>query len=544
MTRRLGARALLTALLTTLASVLVATVLVPAAPALAAGSPISGAGSTYVGQAMSQWVGDGQRLGLGLNYQSIGSIAGLNFYTQNAQDFAGTEAEFTSIYGTQAVRSYQYVPDVAGATALMYNLKDAAGRKVDYLHLSPHTIAAIFTGNIKDWNDPVIRSENLGIEFQPRPIHVILRSGQSGTTALFYDFVQHAAPDLWEAFRAKNQLASSGARVAEIPETAIPGSTGVGSSDQIAQYIANDASGIGSIGYDEFGYAKYFKVPVAWVQNASGKWVQPYAVNISAALDGATLRPDLSQELSTVYTSKNPLAYPASAYSYIVAPCAPAADRTTCKDPAYNEGQLQTMAAWLDYISCQGQVKMAQLGYSPLPPVLSQEVQRSIQRMAPTAPRARTLSAANCANPRFAGSLGAGSASPPDPFAKIDAGKYNGGGAGGSGTGGNVAAGGTAKPGTKAAETPGGPAVAAGPAGPAVAAGPAVTDSQVDPVTGEALGGSTEFRKSAPVAYRGAPAAPLGVTPGLLLLLLVGLPPALAAAWRRGAARRAHRAAP
>ena len=82
------------------------------------------------------------------------------------------------------------------------------------------------------------------------------------------------------------------------------------------------AQGMWSIGYDEFGYAKVYGADTAWVQNASGHWVQPYAENISAALESAKLRPDLSQELSGVYASTNPLAYPISAYSYLVTQCA------------------------------------------------------------------------------------------------------------------------------------------------------------------------------------------------------------------------------
>ena len=175
MTRRLLPLGLLVALL--------ATLLLSAAPASAVGSRLVGAGSTYVGQAMSQWVADGGKIGVQVDYQAVGSPTGLEFYKSGAQDFAGTEAEFSSIYtGTPITRGYQYVPDVAGATALMYNLKDATGKKVDYLHLSPATIAAIFTGTIRNWDDPAITAENLGQPFPSQPIHVILRSGASGTS--------------------------------------------------------------------------------------------------------------------------------------------------------------------------------------------------------------------------------------------------------------------------------------------------------------------------------------------------------------------------
>ena len=95
-----------------------------------------------------------------------------------------------------------------------------------------------------------------------------------------------------------------------------PGST------QQAQAVASPG-GLWSIGYDEFGYAKVYHDDVAWIENASGQWVQPYALNIAAALQTAVLAPDTSQTLINVYASTNPLAYPISAYSYILYQCAP-----------------------------------------------------------------------------------------------------------------------------------------------------------------------------------------------------------------------------
>ena len=113
-------------------------------------------------------------------------------------------------------------------------------------------------------------------------------------------------------------------------------------SDTEANYIAANRW---TIGYDEFGYAKVYNDNVAWVQNASGNWVQPYAVNISAALQSAQLAADTSQNLTGVYTSTNPLAYPISAYSYILVQCAPNSARSTCTSPYPNQGIANTMAA-------------------------------------------------------------------------------------------------------------------------------------------------------------------------------------------------------
>lgn len=403
-------------LLTILSAGLLASVLTgtsgkaSAVPTIAmAPSAVNGQGSSYVALAMQQWVADAQTRGLRVNYLPTGSPPGLTAFGQNLVDFAATEAEFSSLQGTDPARGYQYVPSTAGAVAVMYNVQDAAGRKVDYLQLSRRTVARIFTGEITRWSDPSITADNKGIALPDQPITVIYRTGQSGTTALFYDFVQNTAPDVFGPWAARNKLPTS-VRIIELPPGFAPSAQGFGGSDQIAQHIASPA-GLWSIGYDEFGYSKVYNAPSAYIQNAAGQWILPYSANISAALESARLRPDLSQELSGVYNSTNPAAYPISAYSYLVTQCAPSGDRPTCRGNYTNPGISEALAQWMRYIACDGQIAMSDLGYSPLPPNLSQEVANSIGRMSGTPPE--TLTADNCANPRFRGDVGA--ASPPAP---------------------------------------------------------------------------------------------------------------------------------
>jgi phosphate transport system substrate-binding protein len=354
-----------------------------------------------------------------VNYLPTGSPDGLTSYGNGLIDFAGTEAEFSALSGGGSgnagdSRGYQYVPDVGGAIAVMYNVDDRAGRKVDYLHLSMGTIARIFTGQISNWSDPAITADNLGLQLPDQPITVVYRGGQSGTTALFYDFIQNTAPDVFNPWAARNGLPTN-VRIIQLDGTPgfAPKTLSLNGSDQIAQFVAG-GSGKWSIAYDEFGYAVTYGAAAAWVKNASGNWVLPYAQNISAALESATLRPDLSQELSGVYNSGNAEAYPISAYSYMVTQCANAGDRPTCKGSYPNGGVTETLSRWMRYIACDGQTNMAQIGYSPLPPNLSQEIANSIARMQGAAPE--VLNADNCANPRFRGSLGAGAGSPPDPL--------------------------------------------------------------------------------------------------------------------------------
>jgi phosphate transport system substrate-binding protein len=99
-----------------------------------------------------------------------GSTTGLGLYANNQIQFAGTEAEYASLPQQDPARGHQYIPDVAGATAIMYNIKDASGKKVDYLHLDTKTVARIFTGKIVNWSDPAISATNKGIKFPAGPI--------------------------------------------------------------------------------------------------------------------------------------------------------------------------------------------------------------------------------------------------------------------------------------------------------------------------------------------------------------------------------------
>ena len=273
--------------------------LFPTPTADATPAAINGSGSTYVALAMQQWVADGQTSGLKVNYTPTGSPQGLTGFGENLIDFAGTEAEFSAL-GAEAdpQRGFQYVPDVAGAVSIMYNAEDSAGRKIDYLHLSRRTIARIFTGDISRWSDAAITADNRGLQLPDQPITVVYRAGQSGTTALFYDFVANIAPDIFGPWAAAHQFPTN-VRIIQLDSSPnfAPKTQAFQGSDQIAQYIAG-ANGKWSIGYDEFGYAQTYGAPAAWVDNGAGQWVQPYAPNISAALEAAQLRPDLSQDLA------------------------------------------------------------------------------------------------------------------------------------------------------------------------------------------------------------------------------------------------------
>jgi phosphate transport system substrate-binding protein len=377
------------------------------------------------------------------------------------------------------------------------------------------TVARIFMGDISSWSDPAITADNGGLQLPDKPITVVYRGGQSGTTALFYDFIQHTDPSLFATWAAKNQLPTQ-VRIIQLDSAPnfAPSAIALSGSDQIAQSVAGPG-GLWEIAYDEFGYAKVYGAQAAWIKNASGASVQPYAPNISAALESAKLRPDLSQELSGVYTSTNPLTYPISAYSYMVTQCAPTPARATCAGAYLNPGVAETLAKWMRYIACEGQVNMARIGYSPLPPNLSQELANSIGRMQGTAPE--TLNAGNCANPRFTGNLGTGATTPKDPLA----GRTNASAAGSAASGhtGGATATGAAATGSGTA----GSSTAAAGGGSIVAVGPIGDASQAD-AAGALPGAKAATREAAPVVYNRPFGDGRGLRPLVLLVALLALP--------------------
>jgi phosphate transport system substrate-binding protein len=535
----------------------------PTAQAAGAYSPANGTGSSYAGLAFQQWVDDGQTQGLPVNYTPTSSPAGLEQFESGIIPYAGTEAEFSSLLDTPDASipgGFEYTPDVAGAMAVMYNVADQAGQKVTYLHLAALTIARIFMGYITNWDDPEISADNLGLKLPNKPITVIYRSGQSGTTALFYNFIAQTDPSQFLTWATAHNLPTK-TRIIQLDNGSpfAPLTEAVSGSDQQAEDVASQPW---SISYDEFSYPKTYGAQVAWVENAAGKWTQPYAVNITAGLASATLNPDLSQNLDGVYTSTNPLTYPISAYSYIVTKCAVNTRFPTCKGTYSDPGLSNTLGTWMSYIACAGQVHMAEIGYAPLPPSLSQDMANSVARI--TGKRPVILSASNCANPRFQGDLGVGAAGPPDPYLALraegtttttstttapaaGATTTTTAGAGSSGhtkraKGAGSSGGSSKNPTTRSHKPTGSKPAGSEPAatGPSASATTTTTVAAVGKVASGpvASAAAADYRTPQPVAFRSPGSGGLPALPLLAFLIILVVPAVGFGAWRRLNGRR------
>lgn len=387
-----------------LAAVCAALVVLAWAAGPAAASPqMNSTGSSFAGVAIQQWVGEAATLyGTDINWQVSSSVTGLDDFAQNQMDFAASDIPYSSGQASSNPSfPYQYMPDVAGALAFMYNLTGNNGQQIRNLVLDYKAVEGIFTGKITNWDDPEIQAINppaVAANLPNLKILSVFRADASGENYLLSDYLLHTDPAGFEAYQQAVALgvgkptamwpAPQGFEPPGYPGWADGDMQGVAGSDAAANYVSAGSSD-GAVTYVETAYAKEHDMPVASLVNASGNAVQPTSEDDAIALEKAILYADLTQNLANVYTNSLPQAYPVSAYSYFVTPCSPtlaAAQHTSCA--ANNSGTStfpsqkgQALGQFVQFVACAGQSQMAQLGYSPLPPNLVQEDFDAIGRL-------------------------------------------------------------------------------------------------------------------------------------------------------------------
>src|SRR5215475_1998947 len=170
-------------------------------------APISGAGSTWSANAINAWRANVAQYGMVVNYAGVGSTIGRNEFKQGTVAWAGSDIPYGVRDGNNfdpppTTRGFAYMPDTAGGTVLMYNLKIGI-RRVTNLRLSGDTIAKIFTGVIQTWNDPAIAADNPGLTLPALPVVPVYRSDGSGSTAQFTHWMVARESSYWNAYCAK-----------------------------------------------------------------------------------------------------------------------------------------------------------------------------------------------------------------------------------------------------------------------------------------------------------------------------------------------------
>lgn len=233
----------------------------------AAATEISGAGATFPYPIYAKWADVYRKdTGIGLNYQSIGSGGGIKQIEAKTVTFGASDAPLKGA-DLDKFRLMQF-PMVMGGIVPVVNIE---GVKPGELVLDGPTLAAIFLGTVKTWNDPAIKKLNPNANLPAQAIAVVHRSDGSGTTFNFTYYLTQVSPD-W-----KSQVGSA---------TSVEWPSGIGAKGN--EGVSNNVSQTkGSIGYVEYAYALQNKLVYTKLVNKDGKTVAPTSEAFQAAAANA-----------------------------------------------------------------------------------------------------------------------------------------------------------------------------------------------------------------------------------------------------------------
>jgi phosphate transport system substrate-binding protein len=313
---------------------------------------LNGAGSTFAAPIYQQVGSDLKGQGLTINYQGVGSGAGVSQFAAGTVDFAGSDPALAD-EDKAAIKKGEpvQIPFALGAITASYNLSGVkSGLKLD-----GKTLADIYLGKVKTWNDPAIASQNSGVQLPSTKITVVHRSDSSGTTKGFTQFLANYSPE-WK----------SGPGVDK--DIKWPTGTGAKGNDGVAAAVKQTD---GAIGYVEQAYALQNGFTFADVKNKSGKYVAPTLESTSAAAEGIDIPADLG--VSTI-DAPGAQAYPIVSQTFAIA----------YKDPC-KAGQSKDVASGLkfffNYLINDGQETIKKLSYAPIPDSLKTKDQAAVDGM-------------------------------------------------------------------------------------------------------------------------------------------------------------------
>jgi phosphate transport system substrate-binding protein len=301
---------------------------------------ISGAGSTFAAPVYEQWASS--QSGLTVNYQAVGSGAGITSLAAKTVDFGASDPplkpedeESIAKNGSPAVE----IPMFLGAITVSYNLPGVqTGLKLD-----GKTIADIYLGKVKTWDDAEIKGLNPGVSLPSTAITVIHRSDSSGTTSGFTSFLAAVDPE----FKSK---------VGEGKDVQWPTGTGAKGNAGVAGAVQQTA---GSVGYVEQAYALQHKFTYASVKNKTGQFVAPSLASTTAAAQGVKVPANLGIKIS------NPAgagAYPITSQTFIVV------NKDLCKAGLPGgETAAKAVVKFITYGLGEGQSILSQADYAGLP---------------------------------------------------------------------------------------------------------------------------------------------------------------------------------
>jgi phosphate transport system substrate-binding protein len=309
---------------------------------------INGAGATFPYPIYSKWFDEYAKVdpSVRFNYQSIGSGGGQKQILAQTVDFGASDGPMSDENLSKAPGKILHVPTVAGAVVMTYNLPGNPALKLD-----GETIADVFLGKIKKWNDPKVAASNPGTKLPENEIVVVHRSDGSGTTFIFTDYLSKVSAE-WKQKAGNNTSVNW--------PTGIGGKGNEGVSGQVKQTP-------GAIGYVELIYAVQNKMPYADVKNTAGQFVKPSMESVTAALGTANIPDDFRFSMTN---APGESAYPIAGATWLLV-------YEQQKDPAKGKKLIE----FLKWALTKGEGMAKDLNYAPLPDEVQQRVLKRIDEI-------------------------------------------------------------------------------------------------------------------------------------------------------------------
>jgi phosphate transport system substrate-binding protein len=300
---------------------------------------LMGAGSTFINPIMTHWAAEYPKDGgVPVNYQSVGSGAGINNLIDHTVDFAGSDAPMNADEQARAKAPVVHVPAVIGAVCVAYHVSGVTNG----LKLTPAAIAGIFMGQIQYWDDKAIASANAGMKLPHEKIFTVHRSDGSGTTAIFTDYLSKVSAD-W-----KSKIGAG--KTVSWPEGGVGGKGNAGVAQVLTQHD-------NSIGYVELAYAEQNKITYASVQNSAGNFVAPSVESASAAADAFPMPANMTSMITNTSAAQG---YPITGFSWII---------------FFKDGpKADAVKKFVNWTTTKGQADGKALYYAPLPQSVTQAV--------------------------------------------------------------------------------------------------------------------------------------------------------------------------
>ncbi len=305
------------------------------------GTALVGAGATFPGPVYSKWAQSFIQVEADakVNYQAIGSGGGVQQFTAKTVDFGATDVPLKASEAAKITAPYIQFPTCLGAVVVSYNVPDVTTP----LQLDGATVANIFLGKIKKWNDPAIVALNSSVKLPATAIQIVHRADGSGTTSIFTSWLKAQSP-AW----AKTVGAGKAVQW--------PAGQGGNGNAGVAAAMKQTA---GSIGYLELQYAATTGLGVASIKAPDGTYVAPSVDSVAKAATGLTFP---ITETTNILDSKVAGAYPISSTTYIL----------IYKDQT-DKAKAQTLVDFWTWALTKGQAELGALNYAALPSGVQQD---------------------------------------------------------------------------------------------------------------------------------------------------------------------------